>query len=295
MGLIIRIQDLELIFHITNRTDQAMFLLRPDDEFNEAAHYWLRRAILMYEPEVYAALLMSNHIHIMARFPLMNMHLFMKYFQGNLARDVNVLRGRYEASVFPRRYNAEPIFDRASFLRMLTYVLCNPVAANLVQRPEHWPGLTTYRQCAGFEEPNLLPLTVPPCWKGLPTREVERRFREMVAPVVAEHAAARRSPVIGARHFRTQPWWKRPLQPKRGGKAYLHAASKLGRWHGANFLDRIQTLYRNASLARRGGSTKVEFPHGTLPPGDLKCSTSQPHRRPSRYLLRALLGDVDDE
>ena len=79
-----------------------------------------------------------------------------------------------------------------------------------------------------------------------------------------------------------------------GDKAYLHAATKLACWQGANFLDRVQTLYRNASLARRAGATDVAFPFGTLPPGDLECSTNEPQRRPSRYLLRALLGDEEE-
>ena len=135
MGRPIRIQDHDLIFHITNRTDQAMFLLVPDDELNEIVHYWMRRAIMLHDAEVYVAVWMSNHPHIVARFPAMNMHRFMCYLQANLAREVNVLRGRYEASVFPNRYSAEPILDRRSLRRMLAYVLCNPVAANLVARP----------------------------------------------------------------------------------------------------------------------------------------------------------------
>jgi hypothetical protein len=60
----------------------------------------------------------------------------------------------------------------------MSHVLCNPVAANLVERPEQWPGLTTFRQNAGFDEPNPLPLTVPPCWADLCAGEIEQRFVE---------------------------------------------------------------------------------------------------------------------
>lgn len=294
MGRPIRIQDRDFIFHITNRTEQAMFLFVPDDELNEIAHYWMRRAIMMHDAEVYVAVLMSNHPHIIARFPAMNMHRFMCYLQRNLAREVNVLRGRYEATVFPRRYAAEPILDRASLLRMLGYVLCNPVAANLVARPEQWPGLTTYRQNAGLEEPHPLPLTTPPCWRGLAPDDVAAHFVALVEPLVKEHARARRWPVKGATRVKTQKWWKRPTQPKRGGRAYLHAASKLIRWHGANFLDRVQTRHHIASLARRA-RIEARFPYGTIAPGDVECSTDEPHRRPARHLLGALLGDADNE
>lgn len=63
----------------------------------------------MFEPEIYAAVLMSNHPHIIARFPRMNMRRFVQYLSYNMSREVNVLRRRFHATVFPDRYNHEPI------------------------------------------------------------------------------------------------------------------------------------------------------------------------------------------
>lgn len=108
---------------------------------------------------------------------------------------------------------------------------------------------------------------------------------------MADCAARRLWPVMGAERVKKQAWWKRPRRPKRGKAAYLHGATLLVRWHGANFLDRVQTRYRNSTLARRAGALDVVFPFGTIAPGDVQCSTDEPDRRPARHLLEALYGD----
>lgn len=62
---------------------------------------------------------MGSHFHLILRAPKMNLHKFMQYFQSYFARAVNRLRKRFDASVFPRRYAAEPLLDEDSLLEKM--------------------------------------------------------------------------------------------------------------------------------------------------------------------------------
>lgn len=293
MARLMRIQDDDFIVHVSNRAQEAKYLFVPDDEFNELAHRILRSALLIFEIHLYAAVLMGNHFHLILRAPLLNLHLFMAYFQGNLATAVNRLRGRLDAAVFPDRFSAEPILDIESLLKMLAYVLCNPVAANLVARPEEYPGLTTYRQCIGLEEPVELPLTTLPMWEHLSASELFETYRALVDPTVTHYERERRWRVMGADRVRNVKWWKRPRRPKRGSKAVCHGASKLVRTQYANFADSCQTRYRLAMQALRRKTHDAPFPYGMVPPGCTECSRDEPHRRAPEHLRIARVRNID--
>ena len=139
MARLMRIQDPEFIVHVTNRTEEAKFLMVPDDDFNRIAHPIVCSAVRIFQVHLYALVIMANHLHLLLRARLMNLHLFMAYLTGNLSTQINCLRGRFDATVFPDRFSAEPILDVKSLLEKMAYVLCNPVAANLVARPEDYP------------------------------------------------------------------------------------------------------------------------------------------------------------
>lgn len=284
----IRIWDPDAIYHVSNRTQEAKYLFVPDDAFNAIVHKWLRRAVRVFGVELYAAVVMSNHYHLIVRAPRMNLSKCMQYFQTNLSRAVNKLRKRYDATVFPRRFAAEPILDTASLERMLAYVLCNPVAANLVERPEQYPGLTTFAQSVGLGDTGLA-LTVPPIWRSLNSAEVAEKFRQLVEPTVRDCALRRRYPVVGAAKLRKLNWWKRPRRPKRGRRAFCHGACRLVRKQYTTHANRIQTRYRNAVLAWREGRVEA-FPYGTIPPGWTECNctrTGQTKRIPEPLRLAA--------
>ena len=265
----IRIWDPDAVYHISNRTQEAKYLFVPDDEFNEIAHKWLKRAVRIYRIELYAAVVMGNHFHLLVRAPHLNISKFMQYFQTNLARAVNKLRKRYDAAVFPRRFAAEPVLDQPSFDRLLAYVLCNPVAANLVENPEDYPGLTTYPQSIG-ERDDGFELAVPPHWRDVDEEKLAEQYIELVSHTVKECAKRRRHRVAGAEKVKTKKWWRRPKRPKRGRRAFCHGATKLARKRYTTHANQVQTRYRTCMLAWRRGEAPV-FPYGTIPPGWTEC------------------------
>lgn len=285
----IRIQDSDAIYHVSNRTQEAKYLFVPDDEFNRVVMRRLRAAARIYEVEIYAAVIMSNHFHLIVRARRMNLSDFMKHFQTNLSKDVNNLRHRYDACVFPRRYSCETIVDLESLEHMLKYVLLNPVAANLVEFPGQHPGYTSWHQNVGEDQPTRHAeappvITPPPMWESLSKEELAEAWRDLLRPGIIELAKARKRPVLGARRVRKMKWWKRPRRPKRSFRRPLcHARDKQTWKRFAHFSKKVQAQYRKAMLDWRDGEV-TEFPHGTIPPGWNKCARNR-HRMPPEFRL----------
>jgi len=126
---------------VTSRCLQAQYLLRPDEQMTKRFGYWLGRALKRYPGiELFAAVQMSNHFHLVLKDASSELASFMGYFEANLAKAVNQLRKR-SGTVFHRRYSAEPILDEAAFDDRILYTVMNPVRAGLVRTHERWPGV----------------------------------------------------------------------------------------------------------------------------------------------------------
>ena len=89
--------------------------------------------------EVFAVVVMSNHLHLVLRAPGKNLAAFMSYFLARVAQTLNLLLGRV-GPVFPRRYDAQPILDEKAAAGRVKYVLENPKKAGLVRCFTEWPG-----------------------------------------------------------------------------------------------------------------------------------------------------------
>lgn len=288
----IRCEDPAVVYHISNVVDQRMYLLRPDDELNKHVMYWLRKAVRIYGIRLYAAVVMCNHFHLIAQAPKGNMSQFMCYFQTNLSREVNVLRGRKGASLFPERYSSEPILDEASFKDLLCYVLVNPVKANLVEFPRQFPGYTSWHQHVGQCQPSRHreeppKIEKPPFWDGLSNEELAAEWRELVRPSVIEFARARTKSVVGAQRLRKLNFFKKPRRPSQSRskwKPLCHAKDFASWKRFARFFSEIQREYRAASAAWREGRI-AEFPFGTFPPGWSSCVSEGERRFPPDFRI----------
>lgn len=285
----IRIQDPDAIYHVTNRTQERRFYFRPDDELNALVMFWLRAAVRIYRVELYAVVIMGNHFHLIVRAPLMNLGKFMCYFQTNFARAVNKLRGRVDGTVFPRRYSAEPILDLESLERMLAYVVLNPVAANLVERPGDYPGYSSWRQHVGYAQPKRCaqeppPITPPPMWAHLTEQEISERWRQLVRGELAELNRTRRGRVRGAKAVREMDWWRRPRTRSRCvRKPRAHGRTKEQWKRFARFADRVATRHQAAMIAWRSDRS-ARFPYGTFPPAR-GCEVRGKRQWPDQFRL----------
>jgi REP element-mobilizing transposase RayT len=128
---------------LTRRTSQRQFLLRPDDEVNEAFLYILADAVRRYGIGLLGTCVESNHHHTVFHDPLGKAVEFYEHLHKLVAKSVNALRGRWE-----HFWSADPpslvaLVDARDVLDKLVYCLTNPVKDFLVERVHHWPGVNT--------------------------------------------------------------------------------------------------------------------------------------------------------
>jgi putative transposase len=82
--------------------------------------------------------LMENHYHLVVRTPKPNLSRGMRLLNGGYASYFNTRQERV-GHLFQGRYRSVLIKSAEHLLSVLRYVITNPVAAGLVQRPQDWP------------------------------------------------------------------------------------------------------------------------------------------------------------
>ncbi|HEX7186263.1 MAG TPA: transposase [Thermoanaerobaculia bacterium] len=208
------------LVHVTTRTIQGRYLLRPGPALNEILVGVLARAQKLYPAGVCVAVAASNHYHLLLRVEdAKQLADFMGYFNGNAAREISRLTG-WEARVWSRRYQAIVISnEEAAQVERLAYVLAHGCKEGLVERLRQWPGVHCVRArldgepLAGYwfdrtqeyaarlrgedfgrleyatrEEVILEPL---PCWKHLSPETHRQRIADLVSGIEEEAAAER--------------------------------------------------------------------------------------------------------
>ena len=110
----------------TSDTDRLLFL----DCLAEAAE--------RFRLEVHGYCLLGNHYHLLLLSGAGELSEGMKHLSGKFTRMFNVRHGR-DGPMFRSRFTSVPINTDGHLVQVSRYIHLNPVAAGLVQRPEHWP------------------------------------------------------------------------------------------------------------------------------------------------------------
>ena len=131
------------IYLVTRRCTQREFLLRPDDETNQAFVYCLAFAAQRSGVEVVAFIANSNHYHAVIVDARGLVPKFLEDFHKLLAKHQNVLRRRYENFWSSEQTSLVELVDEQDILAKTVYTLANPVKDQLVERASHWPGATS--------------------------------------------------------------------------------------------------------------------------------------------------------
>jgi putative transposase len=268
---------------ITRRCTQRQFLLRPDDETNNAFLYCLAVAAERYGIDVIISIMMSNHHHTAIRDNHGNVSEFMEHFHKLLARCMNCYRGRTENFFSSEEPSLVRLVDRADVINKVVYAATNPVKDFLVARVADWPGvngldallgqrvLKAVRPTHFFSADGDLPETVElrmvvPSHLGEPQEfldEVAHRVVEFESAYDRLRESQKRS-VVGRYRILRQSWRDSPStdEPRRGIRPRVASRNKWSRL--ATLLRRRVFLdsYRAARHAWRAGAP-IPFPAGT--------------------------------
>jgi putative transposase len=273
----------ERFLFITRRCTQREFLLRPDDETNNAFTYLLAEAAQRFGIDVVLEQMLSNHHHTALWDSLGNHVEFREHFHKLTAKTMNALRGRWENLWSSEEPCVVEVLTRDDLLEKLVYIATNPVKDGLVDKVHHWPGpkfvqaLLTGRPMRAkrprhfFREDGPMPpevelvLKLPDHFEGKQEflDELRRRITEVEDACARERQATGRR-VIGRRSVLRQSPYASPTshEPRRNLRPRVASRNKWARIAALQRNRDWEVEYR-ASRERWKAGEQVLFPHGT--------------------------------
>lgn len=143
----LRLEFAGALYHVTSRGDRREDIYRDEQD----RQHWLevlKTACSRFNWVVHAYCQMSNHYH-----------LLVETVDGHLSRGMRQLNGLYTQGfnrryrevghLFQGRYKAILVQKETYLLALTRYVVLNPVRADLVDDPIHWPW-SNYRATVGM-------------------------------------------------------------------------------------------------------------------------------------------------
>jgi REP element-mobilizing transposase RayT len=273
--------------------------MRPSPLLNDILLGVLGRAQRLYEVEIVGYSFLSNHYHLLVWVDRADrLSDFMRYFQGNAAREIARLTG-WKDRIWADRYDAILVTDEEEAqVKRLSYVLSNCVKENLVARVADWPGVHCARPLlAGewvvegtwfdrrmeynarlrgkepepreFTRTEQVVLSQLPCWKHLTPEAYRARIVHLVQEIEGTaEAACQESQIqpVGADGIRAQNPETRPKKLKKSPAPFVHAATKAARKAAWEAYSVFVAAFRDAADRLKAGDRSAVFPIGSFPP-----------------------------
>lgn len=267
----------------SRRCVQRQFLLRPDEETNNAFVYLLAEAAQRFDIDIVLSMMMSNHHHT-AIYDRDGRHVeFRAHFHKLMAKSQNALRGRWENMWSTEEPCVLEVIEAEDLLNQLVYIATNPIKDCLVDRVHHWPGprfvdslltgrtMNVRRPRHFFREDGAMPdelqlrVGLPAHFEGKEAFLEELRVR--IAQVEEDLERERQSTgrrIVGRRSILRQSWLDTPTsrEPRRNLRPRVAARDPLARLATLQRNQEWQLEYRHARLMWLAGFD-VEFPPGT--------------------------------
>ncbi len=132
----LRIEYPGALYHITSRGNarQDIFI---DDADRQMFLSVFADVVDRYNWIVHAYCLMDNHYHLLVETPDPNLSLGMRQLNGQYTQSFNRRHNRV-GHIFQGRYKSIIVEKNTHLLALCRYVVLNPVAAGMVNKPEQW-------------------------------------------------------------------------------------------------------------------------------------------------------------
>jgi putative transposase len=286
----------ETLFEVTIRTLGGKFWLRPDAACKAIIEGVFGKALKHYDGiHLHAYDAQSNHLHfLLSATDPAQVPLFLDFVHGNIARQINALRGR-RGTFWSRRGAVIAVLDPKAQVARLRYLLAQGPAAGLVCSPTQWPGASstrallddlrvsaTYvsldkqRRNAALQHPRPLEelgedvsfdLAPLPAWADLTADERKAKVAELIDDIVTQHKGKK---FLGARALRTQSPDRAPKKSKRSPMPRCHASTAAGYRRYTTAYREFRTTYLRAAERLRNdrAASRTEI-HRLYPPGSL--------------------------
>jgi REP element-mobilizing transposase RayT len=130
-----------MIYHIISKTLRGQFLLAPKKGVSALCGGVVAMARQNWpDVKLYGFAFMSNHIHLMVSGGGDEVSGFVGFIKREISRRLGQ-RYKLPGTFWHQRYVATALPTEESQVKCLKYILSQGVKEDLVERPEHWPGL----------------------------------------------------------------------------------------------------------------------------------------------------------
>jgi putative transposase len=274
-------------YMITRRCSERRFFLRPDRDTNNAFVYCLGLAARRANVQVLFVVAMSNHYHAGIHDPDGNFPVFAEHFHALLARCQNAHLGRFENFWSSDPTSAVRLVDPSDLLDKMVYAYANPVAADLVDAIEDWPGVSSFHAAmttglmnatrpthffrADGGQPDFIdvPIYRPRGHLGMSAIEWRALVERRVRAAEAEHRERRRAAgkaILGRSAILAQAPSRSPMTVEPHFDINPRIAAK-NKWTRIEALGRSKAFlesYVSAIKSWMAGLANVVFPYGTF-------------------------------
>ena len=296
-----RLWQHNIVFELTLRIENRMFMLNPNPEIRNIIGAVLARAVKLYPVQIHSFDTNINHFHCLfsaAPRQLHNISQFLQYLNGQLAKQINLYYGR-SGRVWSTRAKVIPVVDDDAVLQRLAYCACNVVKDNLVEKVSHWPGFSTYEQLAYGKRQTFsyldrtawwqaggprrgipkqkymrqvtLEISPLPGWEDMKPHDRQSKFRRLVKNMehhyreIREHEGHRVRGRYGL--IEIDPFDRPDKEKEKTPIPKCHASTKAKRHeYIEEVLKPFWEAYGTASALYLEGLIDTEFPAGSIPP-----------------------------
>lgn len=154
----LRLEFAGALYHVTSRGNARQDIYKTDDDRKEFLHI-LAEVIEHYNWICHAYCLMTNHYHLLIETSDPNLSLGMRQLNGRYTQTFNRNHGQV-GHVFQGRYKSILVEKDAHLLELCRYIVLNPVAAGMVEKPEQW----RWSSYHATSEPRQRDVIVSPEW-----------------------------------------------------------------------------------------------------------------------------------
>ena len=269
---------------VMRRCSERRMFLRPDAEVTKMMRFCIAAAAKAYKMQVHAAVVMSNHYHLVITDTDGKMSLFMKWLNHVSALFLKVYRdrGKGETIWSDEKFSSVLLLGKEAVLKQLLYVITNPVRAGLVSGHRQWKGFVTKPEACltpiAAPHPNrkiavkehqdgVLHITVPPCFRYMGKEEYAAMLKHAVSEEEkALRKARRHKAFLGMEHVMKQrpnssPSKKESMQ--RATNPRFSGVTKDAIAFGKKLIKGFRKAYRDCIKRWRDGDKEVVFPKGT--------------------------------
>ena len=177
------------VYHVVTRCNNREFFFQDEADFLDFLKILLR-AKKMYQVEIYAYCITSNHVHLLVGTPRKaTLSRFMQYVNGNFARSYNRRHGK-TGHFWGGRFHSTVIESETQFFNCLLYIEANMVRCGAVKCPADWRW-SSFRAHALGEYDEVLDFHDLYLQLGLTPQERQEVYRAMTADRMAEKGLIR--------------------------------------------------------------------------------------------------------